>query len=447
MKLDQLNAVLNGVVIGPDVAFKGVSIDTRTIKPGNLFVAIKGEQFDGHDFIEQAIAKGASAVIAEGSVEIEGASAIIVADTIKALGQIAAHHRRQYNIPCIGVTGSCGKTTVRSITAHICALAGKTLSPTKNFNNHIGLPLTLLELDDSYDFMVLELGASGLHEIAYLSEIARPTISTITNIHPAHLEGFGSIEGIVQTKGEIYEGLPDDGIAVLNLDGPYTSTWREKIGNRKVVTYSKEHDADIRGEIIAHHPDGMQLQVETPKGVLAFNFRLPGPHNLENVLCSIALLQPLDIPLSIMKEGLESFAGVDGRMKQTTLVDGTIIVDDTYNANPGSMTAALNYLKACQGPRILVMGDMAELGQDAQTWHVKLGEMAKDAVDSLVATGPLSRFSVEAFGKKGQWYETKSSLIEALSNTKGATILVKGSRSAQMELVVSELISKRNKQA
>ncbi len=450
MNLEQIKSITGAKLFGPNVDIESLATDTRQPLAHRLFVALKGEQHDGHQFIEQAIQKGASAVLISDESKLPlGVSALVVPDCTLALGLIAKAHREQYHMPSIAITGSCGKTTVRSMVGHLLSHVGKTLVPQKNYNNHIGLPLTLLDLNASHQFMVLEMGASAIGEIAYLMSIANPTISLITNIHPAHIEGFGSLEGVVKAKSEIYEGLRADATAILNVDSPYAEIFLEKIGSRPVVTFGIKGSAMVKAQSVVEDSRGCSFDLVTPQGTIFIQLAVPGRHHVENALSAVACVTTLNLELEVIKQALESFSGVDGRMRKTDFADGTVLVDDTYNANPGSMQVAVDYLKTCRGERILVMGDMAELGADAKDWHQKLGQLAKQSgIDKLVATGPLSQLAVEAFGQHGQWFKDKRSLMDELLLTNpGATILVKGSRSAQMESVVHDLINSKGEQS
>lgn len=444
MKLSTIKKVLNAELIGQDVSFDKVSIDTRTLEAGSLYVAIKGEQFDGHQFVKQAFDLGACAALVSDTASVpQTGSALVVEDTIQALGQLAQYHRQQFDIPCIGITGSCGKTTTRGMVNHILSFVDKTHTPQRNFNNHIGLPLTLLELNNSHKFLVLEMGASAQFEIAYLSTLAKQNIALITNVQPAHLEGFGSIEGVAKAKSEIYEGLENDGIAILNLETPYVEQFKQVIGQRKTITYGHRDDAMIYAKNIKNSLSGSSFTLCTPKGDVAIQLNVPGEHNVTNALAATACVYPLEVSLKTIQEALQSFDGVQGRMRRIHINDKLTVIDDTYNANPGSFEVAIDYLKQADNQKIIVMGDMKELGENCEQMHKVLGETAKaKGIDKLYATGPLSQLTVKAFGDNGFWFEDKASLTKALKNNQDdSTILVKGSRSTKMEQVIQGLQS------
>jgi len=425
---------------GADCAIHGVSTDSRNIEPGMLFVALKGPNHDGHEHVAAAAAAGAVAAIVEQPQSVDIAQ-LVVRDTRLALGQLAAAWREQLATPLVAVTGSNGKTTVKEMCAAILGEAGRTLSTRGNFNNDIGLPLTLLRLEPEHDYGVIEMGANHSGEIAYLSGLTRPQVAIITNAGPAHLEGFGSIEGVARAKGEIYQGLSRDGVAVINADDNYAPLWRELSGSHRSISFGLERSADIgvRGMGDLH---GSELEVLTPLGEFHLSLPLPGRHNILNALAAIAATIALGLELEVIARGLNHMAPVSARLQLREGRRGATILDDSYNANPASMHAGLEVLAGCDGKRYLAMGEMGELGQSGEALHRQGGLDAQQlGIDRLYATGGLSRVACEAFGDNGFYYNGQQQLIEALlpAMDEDVTVLVKGSRSSHMEHVVEAL--------
>ncbi len=342
----------------------------------------------------------------------------------------------------VGITGSCGKTSVKGMIEAICQQQGKTLATKGNFNNHIGLPLTLLRLDASYQYAVIEMGASAQGEIQYLGGIARPTITLITNVKPAHLLGFGSLANVASAKGEIYEILPADGIAIVNSDEPFCQSWTSVINKRHVITFGINNEAMIRATQIDLQPFFVQftLHIQDKQAVVKVN--TPGHHTVMNALASAAAGFALGLSLENIVKGLESFQGVPGRLRRFKGLEGASVIDDSYNANPGSVNAALDVLALCSGRRTFVMGDMAELGENAIDYHIQVGQTARQkGIESLLAVGKLSEHAVKAFGEGAIFYPNKEALVTDLKKHLNAqmTILVKGSRSAGMEVITQAL--------
>lgn len=430
---------------GPDITLPPIVIDSRKIQGGELFVALKGENHDGHDFILQAIEKGAKAVLAATECPAglaQNISYLKVDNTEHALGKIAAHYRSQFSLPMVGLTGSCGKTTVKGMIESICQEEGKTLATKGNFNNHIGLPLTLMRLDSSYQFAVIEMGANHQGEIGYLGKIAKPNISLITNVAPAHLQGFGSVEGVAKAKGEIYEILPPNGIAILNIDQPFCELWRDIIKSRPILTFGLKPEADIHASEIALHPFSVEFTLHVPHTEVRVKMAIPGKHTVMNALAAAAAGFALQIPLEKIVAGLTSFQGVPGRLRRFKGLKDAWVIDDSYNANPGSMSAALDVLSGCSGKRIFVMGDMAELGDDSMAYHTHIGKYARQkGIEALLAVGKFSQHAVEAFGDGAKIYASKEALVADLKGSLNAQtiVLVKGSRSAGMEIVTEAL--------
>lgn len=430
--------------------FRALTIDSRQVKPGDCFVAIKGENFDGHDFIQAAMDKGATAVIAARAPMTISEKAICfleVDDTVQALGRIASFWRDKFPIPMIGVTGSCGKTTVKGMISSICETVGKTLSTQGNFNNHIGLPLTLLRLDSSYRFAVIEMGASAQGEIDYLGKIAKPNVSLITNVAAAHIQGFGSLAGVAQAKSEIYAILPQDGVAVLNFDEAFSDSWRTVIGSRKTITFGLNPDARVHATDIEYKPMGVQFTLHVQGEQCDISVEIPGKHTILNILASAAATSAIGITIADIKQGIEAFESVPGRLCRYPGLKGACVIDDTYNANPGSVNAALEVLAGCQGQTMFVMGDMAELGDNAAEYHTRVGVSAREkGISQLHAVGKFSELAVNAFGKGATWYPTKEALVDALKKemTPETVILIKGSRSSQMEVVTKAIVQRED---
>ncbi len=445
MKLSEIAKEIGAQLYGPDGELPTIAIDSRKVQPHDLFIALKGETFDGHDFIEASIQNGASAIIAARAPQTsaqKSVSFLQVKDTTIALGEIGSIYRRLYPIPMVGLTGSCGKTTVKGMIESICQLMGKTLATKGNFNNHFGLPLTLMRLDASYQYAVIEMGASGVGEIQYLGGIARPNITLITNVRPAHLLGFGTIENVASAKGEIYEILPKDGIAILNVDEPFSNSWLPSIKDKRTITFGLKNKAMITASDIQLQPFAVEFTLHIENKSAKVSVCTPGEHTIMNALAAAAAGFALNIPLERIIKGLESFQGVPGRLRRFKGLQDAWIIDDSYNANPGSVNAALDVLAHCQGKRVFVMGDMAELGENAIEYHVEVGQNARQkGIERLLAVGKLSEHAVKAFGEGATFFSNKDDLVAALKTTLNAQtiILVKGSRSAKMEVVTNAL--------
>lgn len=446
MKFSEIAKVIHASRQGQDGNFTRLVIDSRQVKTGDCFIAIKGERLDGHQFIEQAIQQGARAIIASRGPmnDLERTVCFLqVEDTIVALGQLATVWRDRCAISMIGITGSCGKTTVKGMVESICQGVGKTLATEGNYNNHIGLPLTLLRLDNTYRYAVIEMGASAKGEIAYLGKIAKPTVTLITNVAPAHLQGFGSIEGVAEAKGEIYEILPKEGIAVLNQNEAYCDYWRTKIGERKTITFGLSSQSVVWASNIECHP--MQITFDLHIGEVSrqIKINIPGKHTVANALASAAAAHAVGITIEQIAQGLEIFKGVPGRLSRYIGLKGASIIDDTYNANPGSVNAALEVLANCTGQTIFVMGDMAELGENVADYHANVGKYAREkGISQLFAVGKWSEQAVIAFGKGAMWYPSQEALVKALTDqiTAESIVLVKGSRSSRMEGITKAIV-------
>jgi len=441
MSLSAIAVWTHGRLFGADAAVTGVAIDTRKLQSGDLFVAIKGERVDGHDYLAEAAARGAVAALVTRKIDSD-LPQLLVDDAELALGDLASAVRAQRDVRVIGITGSNGKTTVKTLVASILSRHGRTHVSAGNFNNELGLPLTLLAMPRDTEYAVLEMGAGKPGDIAYLAAIARPDIGLVTLIAPAHLERMGSIEGVAETKGALYQALPANGIAIINADDHFASFFGGLAGARKVLRYGLDHPADIGADIIEQRADGSRFVLSTPHGDAEVTLPLPGRHNIANALAAAAIALALDVPMDTIVAGLEQVSGVAGRLRREVMVGGWTLIDDSYNANPSSMAAAIDTLLLADGERWLVLGDMAELGPEARALHAGIGERARErGVERLFAVGPLGVATVEAFGAHGEHFNDKPALIAALQTQlhAGVTCLVKGSRSAGMEQVVAAL--------
>jgi len=439
--------LLNGQVVGTDARFTSVSTDSRTLSKGDLFVALQGPNFDGHEHLSQARNKGATAAMV--SRQVEGSlPQLQVADTRLGLGELAAHWRQASSAEVVAVTGSNGKTTVKEMIAAILSLQGRTLATLGNLNNDIGLPLTLLRLQDE-DYAVVELGANHPGEIKYLSDIARPNIALLNNAGRAHLEGFGSLEGVARAKAEIISGLAEDGVFVFNADDQWAELWRELAAERATCTFGMRAEADVSSPeaVIETHwnESGFisRFPVKTPAGEIEIDLPLAGRHNRMNALAAIAATQLMGVSLQQIREGLMNLQPVQGRLQPLAGAGGVCIIDDSYNANPDSVEAAVAVLSTAPGRRFLVLGDLAELGSKSEQLHELLGQQACQAgIENLYCLGELSGATARGFGVGAELFQNHDALIGALKKqlTKGDTVLIKGSRSACMELVVNALL-------
>jgi UDP-N-acetylmuramoyl-tripeptide--D-alanyl-D-alanine ligase len=429
-------------MVGPDREIARVHTDTRSIAAGDLFVALRGERFDGNAFAAQALEAGAVAALVEREDALPaGASGIVVADSRRALGQIARAHRHRIHPELLAVTGSNGKTTVKEMLAAI--LRGvhgdaAVLATEGNLNNDIGLPLTLLRLEPAHRFAVCEMGMNHAGEIAWLCEIAEPDITVINNAGTAHLENLGSLEGIARAKGEIVQGLRADGVAVLPQTDRWLPLWQQFAGSRRSLRFGLDAAAELAGEAAGEGTVTLRHGDATATCHLA----VPGLHNAHNACAAIAAAIAAGVPLAKAAAALDGFGGSKGRLQIKRAANGATLIDDTYNANPDSAKAAIAVLAAAPQPRILVLGDMGELGPDAPALHREVGEAARAAgLECLFATGELSRETVAGFGPGGEHFASHIALIDALRGrlVTDVTVLVKGSRFMRMEQVIEAL--------
>lgn len=442
LSLNEVAGALQGRVVGADVTFAAVSTDSRAIEPGQLFIALTGPRFDGHDYLADVAAKGAVAALVEREVAGAPLSQLVVKDTRIALGQLGALNRAAFTGRVAAVTGSSGKTTVKEMLASILRTQGDVLATRGNLNNDLGAPLTLLQLAPEHQSAVIELGANRVGEIAYTVALTRPQVAIITNAGTAHVGEFGGQDKIVLAKGEILEGLAADGVAILNRDDKAFDTWQARADGRRVSSFGL-HDAraDFHASDVKRDARGCPgFTLQGPAGEAAVQLNLLGEHNVTNALAAAAAAHALGVPLVGIVSGLQNLQPVKGRAVAQLATNGMRVIDDSYNANPASICAAIDILAGFSGRTVLVLGDMGELGAWAESSHREVGTYAIGKVAALYAVGPLMSHAVQAFGSAGRHFADQSSLIQALAEEASTTtILIKGSRSAAMDKVVAAL--------
>ncbi|MCI9878092.1 UDP-N-acetylmuramoyl-tripeptide--D-alanyl-D-alanine ligase [Pseudomonas atacamensis] len=443
LTLSELTNALEARLIGSDASFEGVSIDSRAIQPGQLFIALTGPRFDGHDYLNDVAGKGAVAALVEREVADSALPQLLVKDTRQALGQLGALNRAAFTQPVAAVTGSSGKTTVKEMLASILRTRGPVLATRGNLNNDLGVPLTLIELAPEHTSAVIELGASRLGEIAYTVGLTKPHVAILNNAGTAHVGEFGGPEKIVEAKGEIIEGLAADGIAVLNLDDKAFGIWKTRAAGRQVLTFALSNsEANFHASDLATDARGCPaFNLHTPEGSERVQLNLLGTHNVANALAAAAAAHALGVSLFGIATGLGAVQPVKGRTVAQLAKNGMRVIDDTYNANPTSMCAAVDILAGFSGRTVLVLGDIGELGDWAEQGHRDVGEYARGKVSALYAVGPNMVHAVNAFGEQAQHFGTQAELIQALAAEQdtNTTILIKGSRSAAMENIVAAL--------
>lgn len=448
MQLTEAADALDARLLGTDMAFDSVGSDSRNIEGGQLFVALKGANFDGNTFAAEAINKGAAAVMVS-DVLTSARPALLVNDTRLALGELAKYWRSKFTAPLIGVTGSNGKTTTKEmLTAILTVAAGdaaKVHATYGNLNNDIGLPLTLLKIKPHHEYVVAEMGMNHLGEIEYLTHIARPSVAVINNANTAHIGELGSRENIARAKGEIFAGLQDGGVAVINADNDFADYWKTLNMGRGIVTFGLQQPADVSA-CYQQHAGVSLVEMTTPNGQFSFELKVEGVHNISNALAASAAAFALGISNADIAKGLQSFGGVYGRLERKIAFNGAVLIDDTYNANPDSMKAAIDVLAKQAGDRILVLGDMGELGADAEKMHAEIGAYAKSSgLSQLYCMGETSKHMVSAFGAGAQHFESPEAIAAAVMPqlNNNSTVLVKGSRFMRMERVVNLLAAKQ----
>lgn len=438
---------VGGELCGQNCNINGISTDTRSLNTGDLFIALVGPNFNGHHFVDVAEQKRAGALLVSSPVDSQ-LPQIKVDDTLLALGKLGTAVKAKVAPKTVAITGSAGKTTVKEMVAAILSRCGKVLATQGNFNNDIGVPLTLLRLESDHEFAVLELGANHRGEIAYTTDLAKPDVASITNVAASHLEGFGSLFGVARAKGEIFKGLSEKGVAILNADSPFHDFWMGKIRDQKVLHFSSdiEHSDPHRD----FYPQNAHLDAQgfasftlrTPKGEVDIKLNVPGRHNIANALLAAALAMQVGASLEQVQEGLASMGAVSGRLNVKQLTNQVRLIDDTYNANVSSVNVAIDLLANYSGRRILILGDMGELGHKARYYHEQVGLYAKQqGIDNLFTLGVLSESASHVFANQGQHFsqihDLVSHIVELLSfEHQPISILVKGSRSARMESVV-----------
>lgn len=442
--LQQLADITGGTLNGNNLVVDAVTTDTRKITAGCLFVALKGERFDAHDFAEDAIKSGSSALLVSKHLPVS-APQVVVADTRLALGRIASWVRQQSSARVVALTGSSGKTSVKEMTAAILRECGETLYTAGNLNNDIGVPLTLLRLTPEHQYAVIELGANHQGEIAYTTELTSPEAALVNNLAAAHLEGFGSLAGVAKAKGEIFNGLPLHGTAIINSDSHDWPHWQSALQGKTVWRFSPQQsvDSDFYATGVSLSAKGTSFMMHTPQGETEIILPLPGRHNIANALAAAALSLSVGAPLNAIRQGLSGLQAVPGRLFPIELGTDRLLLDDSYNANVGSMTAAAQVLADMPGYRVMIVGDMGELGEDAVACHRQVGEAIRLAgIDKVLSTGNLSQNISDASGV-GEHFSDKTLLsaraLALLSEHHKITVLVKGSRSSAMEQVARTL--------
>ena len=471
MMLSQVARALNvAAPAGADITIAGVSTDTRTLNPGELFFALSGPSFDGHDYCGRALERGAAAVVVARAVDVS-LPQLVVADPRRALGQLAAAWRQRFTGPLVAITGSNGKTTVKEMISAILRQRGEVLATAGNLNNDIGVPLTLFRLQPGHhDYAVIEMGANHVGEIAGLTALAQPDVALVTNVGKAHLEGFGSLDDVARAKGEIWQGLKEDGVAVLNADDAYIDYWTGLVAAHRQLRFGSVEDVDVRltsedgwqavksgfrnrftmmmpaGMMPAGMmPTGMTPAGMTPVGPVTIDLPLAGRHNIMNALAATAATLAAGAELADVKAGLEAMTPVRGRLQPHLTHAGQLLIDDSYNANPQSLHAAMEVLAGISSTAVLVLGDMAELGDTAAELHCDAGRSARQlGISYVYGVGALAAHACRGFGEGARCFDDQAELIKVLRQDLQAlgsdtAVLVKGSRSARMEQVVAAL--------
>lgn len=440
MSLGEIGAALGGELRHGDARFGRVVIDSRSVLPGDLFVALRGERLDAHQFVAQVHAAGAVAALVSDWVDC-AIPQLRVGDTLVALQRLSQLWRSRFEMPVIGVTGSNGKTTSKQMLAAICAARGPVLATVGNLNNHIGVPLTLLSLRPEHRSAVIEMGANHHGEIALLASLARPDVGLVTQAGDAHLEGFGSREGVAGAKGELFAAL-DGGVAIVNADDTYAPLWRQLAARASVLSFGLDASADVQAQQIQLDAAGSRFLMRTPSGSASVQLPMPGRHNVLNALGAAACAIALGMEPETIAEGLAQAQAAQGRLNWQHTPQGARLLDDSYNANPSSLRAGMELLAQLPGRRLLVLGGMAELGADAPQLHYAAGRLARElGLNGLFGLGPLAAEAVRGFGAGAESYDTVEALADALREQldADAIVLVKGSRSARMERVVTAL--------
>lgn len=459
MDLQQAALLTEGSALGPAVDFNAVSTDSRAITPGHLFVALRGERFDGHDFVEQVLQQGAAAAmvdrrwVAERPADAPALPLLVVDDTRLGLGRLAAGWRARFSLPLIGVTGSNGKTTVKEMCAAILRAQARqdgvdpdlaVLATRGNLNNDIGLPLMLLRLTGNHRYAVIEMGMNHPGEIGYLTGLARPTVALVNNAQRAHLQGMGNVEEVAIEKGAIYSGLSAEGVAVVNADDAFVEMWRNCNEGRRIVTFGLNSCADVSARCTMRGFSS-DLDLSTPWGAATIRLQVPGVHNARNALAAAAACLSGGVSLAAVVDGLSGYAGTPGRLHVRKGLKAAVVIDDSYNANPDSMRAGIAVLASTPGRKILVIGDMGEIGEQSFQYHDEIGGYAKsEGVDFLFGLGEMSEVAARNFGEGGHHFTRLDDLVAAVKAEMNAdtVVLVKGSRFMKMERVVEAITEK-----
>lgn len=442
MKLSEAANILQGELKGEDAIFYGASTDTRSLQAGQLFFAWKGDKHDAHNFLDSIEAKGAIGAVVERYTPSVNISQIIVKDSQKALGILAKEWKKQWAGTTIALTGSNGKTTLKEMIASILREKGQTLSTEGNLNNHVGCPLTILRLNDQYEYAVIEMGANHFDEIRYLTKIAKPDVAIVNNAGPCHLEGFGDVEGVSRAKGEIFEGLPSNGTAIINADDVYADYWTSINAGHRVMTFGMANSADFMAKNIDQQSFDLVVGTEN----IRINLELVGAHNILNACAAAAATFAVGATLQEIKVGLENLSCVKGRLEKIQLSPNHILINDAYNGNPASLKAGIDALEGIAEHTWLVLGDMRELGTQAVQLHEECGKYAKiKGFDQIFTLGELSQKTMEAFGEGGHHFETHDAIIAQLKHNlddikdESVAILVKGSNSMKMYLIADAM--------
>jgi len=456
LRLSDIARMTGGRVHGDDVQVQSVATDTRALGDagGALFVALKGERFDGHDHVAAAAAGGIAAALVSRVVDA-ALPQVVVADTERALADFAAALQRERSTPVVAITGSNGKTSVKtlllSILQRAAQLAGKgAYANPGNRNSEIGLPLAVIDAPDDAQYAVYEMGAGKPGDIAYLTAIARPQVSLVNNIAPAHLERMGSLLAVADTKAAVYDALPPEGVAVINADDAFAQYFAERAHGRRLIRFGLDASADVSARAILPAEGGSSFVLVTPQGEAPVSLAMPGRHNVRNALAAASLALGLGVSLEVIAAGLSAAPPVAGRLIAQRLDNGAVLVDDSYNANPGSLAAAIDTLAEAPGERWLVLGDMRELGDDAEAMHAEAGRRAKAAgIQRLFTLGPLSAAAAHAFGDGATQYDSHAALAAALAADlrDGVRVLVKGSRGSAMDRIVTALLTGQTPQS
>lgn len=450
MQLQAVAQAVDGSLVGDDQAVHGISTDTRQPMPGALFVALRGERFDGHDFLQQAAEQGAVAALVDHQAQQlpAGLSLVRVADTRLALGHLGAWWRSQFQVPVIGVTGSNGKTTVKEMCAAIMrARHGEqaVVATEGNLNNDIGLPQMLLRMQAQHRAAVFEMGMNHPGEIAYLANLAKPTVAIVNNAQRAHLEGMGELDAVAREKGCIYGALGTDGVAVVNADDPHAHYWRGLNATRRVVSFGLDHPADVSASVTPR-AYGSEIRLSADGQSRTFVLHMPGLHNVRNALAATAATLAAGASLDDVVTALSAFSGPKRRLQMRVALKGAVMLDDTYNANPDSVRAGIDVLTAAPGRTILVLGDMGEIGDMAAQCHDEIGGYAKSqGVDYLLGLGEHAAVAVANFGAGGEHFTRAEDLIRALEKllAPDVVVLVKGSRFMKMERIADAIAEER----